>query len=62
MALIVLPACSAVFSVVRQAVFGIPLTSLYSEEDGLSSSFVLDVGGEALKELGIFSLGHSSED
>lgn len=37
-------------------------TSLCSEEDGLPSSFLLDVGGEAFEELGIFSLGHGSED
>lgn len=36
--------------------------SLSSEEDGLPSSFVLDVGGEAFEELGILSLGHGSED
>lgn len=33
-----------------------------SEEDGLPSSFLLDVGGEAFEELGILSLGHGSED
>lgn len=33
-----------------------------SEEDGLSGSFLLDVGSEALEEFGIFSLGHGPQD
>lgn len=58
----VLPICLIAFSVVKQAVFWFLVTSLYSEKDGLPSSFLLDVGGEAFQELGIFSLGHGSED
>lgn len=33
-----------------------------SEKNGLPDSFLLNVGGEAFEELGIFSLGHGSED
>lgn len=58
----VLPISLVALSVVKQDVFGLLVTSLRSEEDGLPSSFLLHVGGEALEELGILSLGHCSED
>ena len=32
------------------------------EEDGFASRLLLDVGGEALQELGVLPLRHSSED
>lgn len=58
----VLAICLIASSVVKQDVFEFLVTSLCSEEDGLPSSFILDVGGEAFEELGILSLGHGSED
>ena len=32
------------------------------EEDGFAGRLLLDVGGEALQELGVLPLGHGSED
>lgn len=57
-----LPISLAAFSFAKQDVVGILVTSLRSEENGLSSSFLLDIGGKAFEELGILSLGHGSED
>lgn len=48
--------------VMKQAVYGLRVTSGCSEEDGLSSRLLLDERREAFKELWILSLSHGSED